>query len=963
MGSDAILIRGARQHNLQNIDVKIPRGKLVVITGISGSGKSSLAFDTIYAEGQRRYVESLSAYARQFLEQMEKPDVESIEGLTPTIAIEQRSGSANPRSIVATSTEIYDYLRVLFARVGTPHCHLCGREIARQTAEQMVESVLLRPAGARVMVLAGVVRGRKGEHREAFSRMRAEGFVRARVDGRVWPLENVPPLEKNIAHTVEAVVDRLVIRPEIRSRLTDSVETALRFGDGTMILAEEDGAASSAGGEPRGEDTLYSEHFACVRCGVSLPEIEPRVFSFNSPYGACETCGGLGTKLELDPDLIVPDRALSLAEGAVEAWRRCGRQMNVHYWYVLREFADEFDADLETPYSKLTARQRKILLRGTPSGADPEFEGVIPDLWRRFQKTESDFVKRRIHEYMSALPCPACDGARLRPESLAVRVAGQNIHEVVAMTIEEALKFFTTLRLAGERARIAGQVLKEIRERLSFLVDVGLEYITLDRTAGTLAGGEAQRIRLGSQVGSRLGGVTYVLDEPTIGLHPRDNARLLSTLRRLRDLGNTVIVVEHDAEMIRGSDYVIDLGPGAGRNGGRVVAQGSPRQVTRSRASLTGQYLAGTLAIPVPKQRRPVDPQLVLRLKGARANNLKNIDVDFPLGVFICVTGVSGSGKSTLATEILYKALARKLHGAREKPGRHRRILGIEKIDKVVAIDQSPIGRTPRSNPATYTGVFDEIRHLFARLPEAKIRGYAPGRFSFNVRGGRCEACQGQGTKLIEMHFLPDVYVQCEQCGGRRYNRETIEVRYRGLNIAEVLALPISEALRLFRNIPALKRGLETLVDVGLGYVQLGQSSTTLSGGEAQRVKLSAELGRRETGSTLYVLDEPTTGLHFADISKLLDVLTRLVERGNTVIVIEHNLDVGKSADQIIDRGPGGGEAGGQVVATGTPEEIVAVRGSRTGEHLRRLLPSARRRRGAGGRAARRSGVRRRPGV
>jgi len=963
MGSDAILIRGARQHNLQNIDVKIPRGKLVVITGISGSGKSSLAFDTIYAEGQRRYVESLSAYARQFLEQMEKPDVESIEGLTPTIAIEQRSGSANPRSIVATSTEIYDYLRVLFARVGTPHCHLCGREIARQTAEQMVESVLLRPAGARVMVLAGVVRGRKGEHREAFSRMRAEGFVRARVDGRVWPLENVPPLEKNIAHTVEAVVDRLVIRPEIRSRLTDSVETALRFGDGTMILAEEDGAANSASGEPRSEDTLYSEHFACVRCGVSLPEIEPRVFSFNSPYGACETCGGLGTKLELDPDLIVPDRALSLAEGAVEAWRRCGRQMNVHYWYVLREFADEFDADLETPYSKLTARQRKILLRGTPSGANPEFEGVIPDLWRRFQKTESDFVKRRIHEYMSALPCPACDGARLRPESLAVRVAGQNIHEVVAMTIEEALKFFTTLRLAGERARIAKQVLKEIRERLSFLVDVGLEYITLDRTAGTLAGGEAQRIRLGSQVGSRLGGVTYVLDEPTIGLHPRDNARLLATLRRLRDLGNTVIVVEHDAEMIRGSDYVIDLGPGAGRNGGRVVAQGSPRQVTRRRASLTGQYLAGTLAIPVPKPRRPVDPQLALRLKGARENNLKNIDVDFPLGVFICVTGVSGSGKSTLATEILYKALARKLHGAREKPGRHRRILGIEKIDKVVAIDQSPIGRTPRSNPATYTGVFDEIRHLFARLPEAKIRGYAPGRFSFNVRGGRCEACQGQGTKLIEMHFLPDVYVQCEQCGGRRYNRETIEVRYRGLNIAEVLALPISEALRLFRNIPARKRGRETLVDVGLGYVQLGQSSTTLSGGEAQRVKLSAELGRRETGSTLYVLDEPTTGLHFADISKLLDVLTRLVERGNTVIVIEHNLDVVKIADQIIDLGPGGGEAGGQVVATGTPEEIVAVRGSRTGEHLRRLLPSARRRRGAGGRAARRSGVRRRPGV
>jgi len=934
----AIIIRGAREHNLKNLDVKIPRDRLVVITGLSGSGKSSLAFDTIFAEGQRRYVESLSAYARQFLEQMQKPAVEYIEGLPPTIAIEQRSGHASPRSTVATTTEIYDFLRLLYARCGTPYCYRCGRPIAQQSAEQIVRAILQACArrSARVMILAPLVRGRKGEHADVLRRVRAEGYVRIRLDGIVTDVADVSRLAKTRKHDIEVVVDRLIVRPGIASRLTDSVETALRLGEGLLIVSEDTGKGW--------RDTLYSEKFACPDCGISYGELEPNMFSFNSPYGACPTCDGLGTRLEFDPDLIVPDKDLSLREGAIDVWRRGGRRMAIYYHYVLREFCDDFGVDPDRPFRELPEQIKEILLYGTDTsggrGAPREFEGVIPNCIRRFHKTTSEYVKKRLHEYMSELPCPTCKGARLRRESLAVRVGGKAIHEVTALSIAEALAFFNELRLEGESARIAAPILKEIRQRLAFMVDVGIGYLTLDRMSATLSGGEAQRIRLATQVGSGLVGVCYVLDEPTIGLHARDNRRLIDTLLRLRDLGNTVVVVEHDEATIRAADHIIDLGPGAGAHGGEIVAQGALDDIITSDRSLTGAYLAGRVRIPVPLRRR-TGPAEGITIRKAAEHNLKNIDVTIPLGRFVVVAGVSGSGKSTLISEILYRALARKLYRSRERPGRHARITGARRIDKVIAIDQSPIGRTPRSNPATYIKLFDHIRRVFAMTKEAKVRGYLPGRFSFNVKGGRCEACQGQGVKTIEMHFLPDVFVVCDACKGKRYNRETLDIRFKGLNIAEVLDLTVDEALVVFSAFPAIKRLLQTLADVGLGYIALGQSSTTLSGGEAQRVKLAAELGKRATGRTLYILDEPTTGLHFADISKLLNVLNRLVDLGNTVVVIEHNLDVIKTADYVIDLGPEGGDEGGEVVAEGTPEEVARNPRSYTGQFLRRVLSPA----------------------
>ncbi len=933
MADKFIHIHGAREHNLKNIDVAIPRDKLVVITGISGSGKSSLAFDTVFAEGQRRYVESLSAYARQFLEQMQKPDVESVEGLPPTISIEQRSAAANPRSTVATTTEIYDYLRLLFARAGDPHCHLCGRPIARQTAQQIADAARALEAGSRIIILAPLIRGRKGEHREVFVRAKREGYVRARVDGKLIELDRPPKLNKKTQHTIEVVVDRLVVKPRLGARLQDSVEAALRLGGGLIIVSVERGETW--------EDTLYSELYACPECGTSLEEMTPRMFSFNSPYGACPVCAGLGTCLEIDPELVVPDPRRTLAEGAVEALKP-GPGMPVWYTRRLRRAAVEFGASLSTPFNKLPRWQQRVLLQGsTPKieeGHAATFEGVIPVLQYRFEHSESDSVKQRILEYMSVLPCTACDGARLRPESLAVQVGGRSISAISALSVAEAVDFFAGLTFNKERRVIARQLLKEIRERLRFLADVGLNYLTLDRSSGTLAGGEAQRIRLATQVGSGLVGVCYVLDEPSIGLHQRDNEKLLHTLRRLQGLGNTVIVVEHDEATIRAADHVIDLGPGAGEHGGLVIAAGSPDQVARSAASITGKYLSGALSIPVPESRRPIDGDRALVVRGASLNNLKTIDVAIPLGVFVCVTGVSGSGKSSLITETLHKALAHELHRARDRGGPHKRIDGTHLIDKVIEIDQSPIGRTPRSNPATYTGAFTEIRKLFAQTKEARVRGYKPGRFSFNVKGGRCEACEGQGTKRIEMHFLPDIFVTCEECGGRRYNRETIEVRFRAKSIADVLDMTVEEALGLFENIPTLKRILQTLSDVGMDYVRLGQSSTTLSGGEAQRVKLSSELGKRATGMTLYILDEPTTGLHFADINKLLGVLDRLVSRGNTVVTIEHNLDVIKCADWIIDLGPEGGAAGGNVMAEGPPESLARKRGSHTARFLKEAL-------------------------
>ncbi|MBO8129659.1 MAG: excinuclease ABC subunit UvrA [Peptococcaceae bacterium] len=933
---DKIVVKGARVHNLKNLDVEIPRDKLVVITGLSGSGKSSLAFDTIYAEGQRRYVESLSAYARQFLGQMTKPDVDYIEGLSPAISIDQKARSHNPRSTVGTVTEIYDYLRLLFARIGRPHCPRCQHPIAGQTIEQMVDQIMALPEGTRLQILAPVVRGKKGEHVKVFEEARRGGFVRVRVDGEARELAEEIKLEKNKKHHIEVVVDRIVVKPGITSRLADSIETAAKLTGGLVI-------ADLVGDR----ELIFSENFACVDCGFSFSEISPRLFSFNSPIGACPTCTGLGTKMEIDPDLVIPDRTKSLYEGAVAGWSWWSRQ-----FYILEGLARHYGFDLQAPVRDLSAEVLDIILYGT--GGErinlkyldshgrhhtyrAAFEGVIPYLKRRFRESSSEYVRNEIAQMMRAKPCPDCRGTRLKPEALAVKVGGRSIAEVSSMTIREALRFCEGLDLTEREALIGHRVLKEIRARLGFLVNVGLDYLTLDRAAGTLSGGEAQRIRLATQIGSGLMGVLYVLDEPSIGLHPRDNTRLLETLQDLRDLGNTLIVVEHDEETIRTADYVIDIGPGAGREGGRLVAAGTVQDIVKNPHSITGQYLSGRKQIPVPDRRRVPDGRFV-EVAGAREHNLKDITVAFPCGVFVCVTGVSGSGKSTLVNEILYKGLAQTLHGARAKPGEHDEIRGIEHLDKVINIDQSPIGRTPRSNPATYTGVFTDIRNLFAMTPEARVRGYKPGRFSFNVKGGRCEACQGDGIIKIEMHFLPDVYIPCEVCGGTRYNRETLEVKYKGKTIADVLAMTVNEAAEFFSAIPKIYRRLRTLQDVGLGYIKLGQPATTLSGGEAQRVKLATELGRKSTGRTLYILDEPTTGLHFDDIAKLLRVLHRLVDGGNTVVVIEHNLDVVKTADYLVDLGPEGGDRGGRVVATGTPEQVARHEASYTGHFLAELL-------------------------
>ncbi len=929
MNENFIHVSGAREHNLKNVEISIPRNTLTVITGLSGSGKSSLAFDTIYVEGQRRYVESLSAYARQFLEMMQKPDVEQITGLPPTIAIEQRKGSSNPRSTVATTTEIYDYLRLLYARAGEPHCWKCGKRIARQTPQQIVDQVMQLPEDKRVIILSPLVRGRKGNHKDVLLMLKREGFVRVRIDGEMQEareLKEIPDKQKK--HNLDAVIDRLVIKPNSQGRLAEAVEIALRLSGGLVLVSVE---------EDKGwVDSIYSENFACVDCNVSFEALEPRMFSFNSPYGACGACDGLGNKMELDPDLIIPDPKMSLTDGAINAWRGGGKRMGMHYGRLTREFARDYGVSMTAPVETFPKKVMNILLYGDPSDA---FEGVIPNLERRFRESDSEYVKHRIHEYMSMQPCPECKGARLRPEALSVLVCGINIREFTSYTVDRALEFMQNLKLDNERDAIAEPIRKESLKRLGFMADVGLGYLTLDRMSGTLSGGEAQRIRLASQVGSGLVGVCYVLDEPTIGLHQRDNDRLLNTLVKMRDIGNTVIVVEHDEDVMRAADFLVDLGPGAGVGGGEIIAQGTVAEVMANKNSLTGAYLSGEEFIPVPESRRPTAIRSkCVRLEGASENNLKNVNVSFPLGTLTCITGVSGSGKSTLITETLYKALMKTLHRSKDKPGKFKKLRGLDQIDKVIEIDQSPIGKTPRSNPATYTGVFDEIRKLFAKSEEAKIRGYTPGRFSFNVKGGRCEHCQGAGVMRIEMHFLPDVFVTCEQCRGKRYNRETLEIRYKGKHISEVLDMSIGEACHFFRNIPPLRDGLITLADVGLSYVALGQSSTTLSGGEAQRVKLASELSKKATGKTMYILDEPTTGLHFGDIRKLLDVLQRLVNLGNTVIVIEHNLDVIKTADYIIDLGPEGGEAGGRIVATGTPEEIVACPESHTGRYLAKAL-------------------------
>ncbi|MDD2421277.1 MAG: excinuclease ABC subunit UvrA [Heliobacteriaceae bacterium] len=936
---DVIRVKGARAHNLQNIDVEIPRDKLVVITGLSGSGKSSLAFDTIYAEGQRRYVESLSAYARQFLGQMDKPDVDYIEGLSPAISIDQKTTSRNPRSTVGTATEIYDYLRLLYARVGRPHCPRCGQPIRQQTVDQMVDQVLAYPPGTRLMILAPLVRGKKGEHVKVLEEIRKNGYVRMRVDGEIREAIDQISLEKNKRHTIEVVVDRLVVQPDKAGRLADSLETALNLGEGLVVLV--------IPGDDK--EVILSREFACVDCGISLGEIEPRLFSFNAPYGACPTCTGLGVNLEVDPELVIPDKNKSLEQGAIASWAR----MNSNYIpEMLRALGHTYGFSTEKPVKDLPDEVIQLLLYGDGNKKvrvrfqnsdgqvrvfDSVYEGVISNLQRRYRETQSDWSRAEIEEYMVQKPCPACHGARLKPESLAVLVGGKNIHAVTELPVAAAAEFFRSLSLTGREQVIARRILKEIQARLGFLVNVGLDYLTLSRAAGTLSGGEAQRIRLATQIGSGLMGVLYILDEPSIGLHQRDNARLLETLRHLRDLGNTLIVVEHDEETMLAADHIIDVGPGAGAHGGLIVAQGSLADIMAEPHSQTGQYLSGHKYIPVPVRRRQPNGKY-LCIVGAAENNLKSIDVQFPLGLLIGITGVSGSGKSTLINEILYKALAVALHGARKKPGSHSTIQGIEYLEKVIAIDQSPIGRTPRSNPATYTGVFDGIRELFSQIPEAKVRGYRPGRFSFNVRGGRCEACRGDGIIKIAMHFLPDVYVPCEVCKGRRYNRETLEVRYKGKNIADVLNMTVDGAVEFFENIPKTARKLQTLQDVGLGYIKLGQPATTLSGGEAQRVKLATELSRRSNGKTLYILDEPTTGLHIADIHKLLRVLQRLVDAGDTVVVIEHNLDVIKTVDYVIDLGPEGGINGGAVIATGTPEEICRATRSHTGRFMQKVL-------------------------
>ncbi len=921
---DTIFVKGAREHNLKNIDVRIPRNALTVITGLSGSGKSSLAFDTLYAEGQRRYVESLSAYARQFLGLMEKPDVDYIEGLSPAISIEQKSTSRSPRSTVGTITEIYDYLRLLFARIGQPHCYQCGKKITQQTVQQIVDSVLALPVKSKIQVLAPVVRGRKGEYRELLKDLQKEGFVRVRVDGSIVELEKSTPLSKNVKHTIEIIIDRLVMDSTLRNRLTDSVELALKKGDGLITIHRENE-----------KEMTFSQNFACIDCGISYEEMSPRMFSFNTPYGACSTCDGLGICIEIDPERVVPDPERSITDGAIAPWRD-----GIGAWYLsqIKPLTREFKINLSVPFKNLTPQQQKIILYG-PAAVHHDngfgYEGVIPNLLRRFKQTESDGMREWIEKFMSRRPCTDCQGKRLKKESLSVKIQNHNIAEICALSIKESQTFFKNLQLNERDKTIAKQILKEINERLDFLMNVGLAYLSLEREAGTLSGGEAQRIRLATQIGSQLVGVLYILDEPSIGLHQRDNQRLLNALQKLKNLGNTVIVVEHDRETIESADYIVDLGPGAGKNGGEVVAAGTPQIIGQNKKSLTGQFLTQIQSIPVPSQRRRGNG-LALKIKGATGHNLKKIEVEFPLGTFICVTGVSGSGKSSLINETLYPALSNKLLRTRLEVLSYHSLSGLENIDKVIDIDQSPIGRTPRSNPATYTKLFGFIRDLFTALPESKMRGYRPGRFSFNVEGGRCETCSGDGIIKIEMNFLPDIYVTCESCKGKRYNRETLEIRYKGKSIAEILDMTVNEATDFFSNIPSLRNKLKTLQDVGLGYIHLGQQATTLSGGEAQRVKLAAELSKRSTGKTIYILDEPTTGLHFLDIKMLLQVLNNFVASGNTVIVIEHNIDVIKSADHIIDLGPEGGEEGGQVIATGTPEQVAQNSRSYTGHFLKK---------------------------
>jgi excinuclease ABC subunit A len=940
MQEEKIIIRGAREHNLKNISIELPRNKLIVMTGLSGSGKSSLAIDTIYAEGQRRYVESLSAYARQFLGQMDKPDVDHIDGLSPAICIDQKSTSKNPRSTVGTITEVYDYLRLLYARIGIPHCPQCGKAISQQTSQQITEQVLKLSEGMKFQVLAPVVRGRKGEYRELFDRLRKDGFARVQVDGHVFGLEEDIKLDKQERHTIDAVVDRLVMKEGIQRRLADSIETALKLGEGIVSV-------QTVGDVRHRWD--FSTHFACIDCGISFEELEPRMFSFNNPYGACTECSGLGTRMVVDPELIVPNDNLSINEGAIDPFSSTHMDF---YPKMIKAVCEEFDIDMDVPWKDLSNSDRNIILLGTNGQTvyvryrsakghtrtfQSAFEGVMNNLARRHRQTESDYSREMIERYMSMQPCPACNGARLKPVTLAVTVGGLNIYELCEKSTKNVLEFINSLQFSAREELIGGRILKEVRERIEFLIDVGLDYLTLNRSATTLSGGEAQRIRLATQIGSGLVGVLYVLDEPSIGLHQRDNRRLIQTLKRLRDLGNTLIVVEHDEETILEADHIVDIGPLAGEHGGHIVASGTLNDIMSNRDSLTGQYLSGRQKIEVPTERRKPG-EARIKIKKASEHNLKSIDVEIPLGMLVCITGVSGSGKSTLVTDILSKVLMRKFYRSRDLPGKHKSVEGLEYLDKAIEIDQSPIGRTPRSNPATYVKLFDEIRNLFSRVPESQVRGYKPGRFSFNVRGGRCEACNGDGTIKIEMHFLPDVYVPCEVCKGKRYNSETLEVTYKGKNISDVLGMSVEEALDFFENIPKIKRKLQTLYDVGLGYVKLGQQAPTLSGGEAQRVKLAAELGKIATGRTFYILDEPTTGLHFADIEKLLMVLDRLVKNGNTVLVIEHNLDVVKTADWIIDLGPEGGDGGGEVIATGSPEQVARIAASYTGRFLKDLL-------------------------
>jgi len=947
MSIDKLVVRGAREHNLKDVSIELPRDALIVFTGLSGSGKSSLAFDTIFAEGQRRYVESLSAYARQFLGQMDKPDVDFIEGLSPAVSIDQKSTNRNPRSTVGTITEVYDYFRLLFARAGRPHCPTCGKAVSRQSPQQIVDQILTMPATTKFQVLAPVIRERKGEFVDLFAELVTQGYSRARVDGETIQLTEPPKLKKQEKHTIEVVIDRLTAKAESKSRLTDSIETALKLGNGLVLLDFVDAKG------PEKEHT-YSEHLACHDCNLSFEELEPRSFSFNSPFGACAECSGIGTKLEVDEDLIIPDDSISINEGAIAPWS--GGQSSEYFLRLLEALASELKFSMDNPWKKLSVKAKEAIINGFDYEVHVKyknrygrvrnystgFEGVVPFIHRRHSETDSDYSRDKYEAYMRETPCPACKGARLKPEVLAVTLGGKSIAEVCALSIDDCATFLKQVTLNKREAQIAERVMKEVHARLGFLLDVGLDYLSLDRPAATLSGGEAQRIRLATQIGSGLVGVLYVLDEPSIGLHQRDNRRLIETLTRLRDLGNTLIVVEHDEETIRTADWIVDIGPGAGEHGGKVVVSGSYEELIASKESITGAYLSGRKAIEIPDSRRPVDPKRQLVIKGAKENNLKDIEVAIPLGLFVSVTGVSGSGKSTLVNDILYTTLANKLNGARLVPGRHRTVTGIDQLDKVVHVDQSPIGRTPRSNPATYTGVFDKVRALFAETTEAKVRGYQQGRFSFNVKGGRCENCSGDGTITIEMNFLPDVYVPCEVCHGARYNRETLEVHYKGKTIAQVLDMPIEIAHDFFESVPTIARYLKTLCDVGLGYVRLGQSAPTLSGGEAQRVKLATELQRRSTGRTIYVLDEPTTGLHFEDVNKLLGVLKRLVESGNTVIVIEHNLDVIKSSDWVIDMGPQGGFRGGQVVAEGTPEDVAKIKESYTGNYLAEVLATNR---------------------